>query len=51
VLKSMLERPSDDPHNTDVPAILRECQHTLWMDGRLGAHDIEALCRYTYDDV
>jgi len=51
VLKKMLERPSDNPHNTGVPPILRECQHTLWMDGRLGADDIEGLCRYIYDDV
>lgn len=51
VLKSMLERPSDNPHNTGVLPILRECQHTLWVDGLLGANDIEGLCRYIYDDM
>ena len=51
MLKSMLEQPSDNPHNTDVLPILRECQHTLWVDGLLGANDIEGLCRYIYDDV
>jgi len=51
VLKRMLERPSDNPHNTDVPPILRECQHTLWVGDLLGANDIEALCKYIYDDV
>jgi hypothetical protein len=51
VLKRMLELPSDNPQNTGVPPILRECRHTLWMDERLGANDIEALCKYIYDDV
>lgn len=51
VLKNMLERPSDNPHNNGVPPILKECQHTIWVNGRVGANDIEGLCRYIYDDV
>ncbi len=51
MLKSMLERPSNNPHNAGVPPILQECQHTLWVDGPVGANDIEALCRYIYDDM
>jgi len=51
VLRRMLDQPSDNLHNTGAPPLLRECQHTLWMDGRLAANDIESLCKYIYDDV